>query len=104
MATDGVILGNLTRFIDHFHLEWVCCDCGSFCFVPDRSLYRNVCARTGRELLVVGIPSDIEPVSGPGTSDLKRRSRVRSVRGWESDLEKMIEESRVPAEETHHAH
>jgi hypothetical protein len=104
MATDGVILGNLTRFSDHFHLEWVCRDCGSFCFVPDRSLYRKVCARTGREFLVVGIPGDIEPVSGPGPSDLTRCSRGRSVRVRESDLEKMIEESRVPVEEAHHAH
>jgi len=80
MATDGVILGNLTRFGDHVHLEWVCCDCGSFCFVPDRSLYRNVCARTGREFFVVGIPRDIEPVSRPGPREpdttLSRIARV----------------------------
>ena len=76
MPTDDVILGTITPFGDHIHLEWVCCDCGAFCFIgANIGRYRHVCVRTGREFLVVGIPRHIEPVSRPGPSDLTRRSR-----------------------------
>jgi hypothetical protein len=56
MRTDGVILGTLKRFGNHSHLEWVCPDCGNCGFTGgEDNPYRIVCARTGREFLVVGI-------------------------------------------------
>lgn len=58
MTTDGVIFAVLTPCGDHIHLEWVCCDCGAFCFIGCQSRYRHVCAGTGREFLVIGIPID----------------------------------------------
>jgi len=99
-----VVFGEIVPVKDHTHLHWTCPFCGSPGLAGEGITTRRVvCSETDRGFLVVGIPDDFEPVSGPGPSDLTRRSRGCSVRVRESDLEKMIEESRIPAEEAHHA-
>lgn len=56
MRTDGVVLGTLTQFDNHTHLEWVCPDCGNSGYTAgENSPCRLVCVKTGREFLVVGI-------------------------------------------------
>jgi hypothetical protein len=57
MSTAGVIIGTLKRHRDHYHLEWVCRDCGTFNFVGSVTIHRFVCERSGREFLVIGLPT-----------------------------------------------
>jgi hypothetical protein len=57
MLTDPVVMGLITPCGDHTHLEWVCPDCGtSGCVGGDESPLRIKCGRSGRHLLIVGIP------------------------------------------------
>jgi hypothetical protein len=58
MGLDGVIFGDLTPHEGHTHLEWVCPDCGSRAYTDgEHGPHRITCDTTGRQFLVVGIPS-----------------------------------------------
>lgn len=57
MQTDVVVMGAIIPCGDHTHLEWVCPDCGKAgCVDGDESPLRLECGRSGRHLLIVGIP------------------------------------------------
>ncbi len=66
MRTDGVVLGTLTPYGDHTHLEYVCPACGSSgSTAGENSPWRIVCSKTGREFLVVGIFRRTSPAPNP---------------------------------------
>jgi hypothetical protein len=56
--TDAVIFGTLKPCGDHFHLEFVCPDCGFLGFVCGTSPQRVSCVETEREFLVIGLPAE----------------------------------------------
>jgi hypothetical protein len=56
--TDAVIFGTLKPYGDHFHLEFVCADCGSLGFVGGTTLQRIICDETEREFFVIGLPAE----------------------------------------------
>jgi hypothetical protein len=69
MSRKKVVVGNITKCSDHFHLEYECAGCGESSLGPiNTTKFETICSDTGQKFIVVGFHNGVTyPKAAPNT-------------------------------------